>query len=93
MKAHTGLVAIQSGVMSVLSLFEGGTDDEKKRRKPFQKFLGNMTTVVRELSSREISLEVSKWRPSCHRFRLNMFQSLWYLYLSISNVSQPLVAY
>ena len=83
MKAHVGLVSIQSGIMSVLASFEGGTDEEKRRRKPFQKFVGELTTVVRELASREIDLEVS---ARSHMFQvicdmshiyLTMCQTCW----------------
>jgi hypothetical protein len=83
MKAHVGLVSIQSGIMSVLASFEGGTDEEKRRRKPFQKFVGELTTVVRELASREIDLEVS---ARSHMFQvicdmshiyLTMYQTCW----------------
>ena len=57
MKAHQSVVAITNGMVSAVSAWMG--DDGKVLRPEFASYVGKYTTVVREMVSRTIDIDVS----------------------------------
>ena len=54
LKAHEGLIALQTGMMAVLARYPGASPEMDKKRKPFARILGDITTCIRALTSRVI---------------------------------------
>jgi hypothetical protein len=57
MKAHHGVVAITSGLMSIVSAWMNS--DGHVLQPEFASYVGKYTTVVREIVSRTIDIDVS----------------------------------
>lgn len=56
LRAHDALVLWQSGLFSFLAGVKGPTPEAERRRRPFAILMGDLTTIVRELTSTEIDM-------------------------------------
>ena len=54
LKAHDALIALQTGMMAVLANYPGVSPEMDEKRKPYARFVGQLTTCIRALTARNI---------------------------------------